>query len=149
MWILISDSGDPACIPLSQEEYAALQVYIQVIRPKLWPEPTDKVFTASYPSASKTGDLKFSTLWNISQKFSTKSGQKMSSRSYRASRITNSRKLGNNSVDKIRHLARYIFWVYKWNSCVSEFLYAYILCYVFHYIYYYILQNIFILIFAS
>ena len=68
--------------------------------------PSYKVFTASYPSASKTGDLKFSTLWNISQKFSTKSGQKMSSRSYRASRITNSRKLGNNSVDKIRHLAR-------------------------------------------
>ena len=100
-------TGDPACIPLTYEEYDALGVFIEKLRPKLWPETDNRrIFTASYKNSSnESGELSYTAVWHITQKFQSTTGKKMSSRLYRASRVTSLRDNDGTTEEKI-HLAK-------------------------------------------
>ena len=92
-------TGIPAPVVFTQKEYRALNIFIDHLRPKLGCE-SEVVF----PPRTKLGitkkDLSYSNLHHIMQSFSTTTGKKLSSRSSRASKVTNSRKNALSEQEK-------------------------------------------------
>ena len=99
--------GEAAPVALTKQEYDVLKIFISQLRPRLTDnESCSVVFPPkSYMNASVTGDLSYSSAYSILQKFKTKSGKKLSSRTIRGSRITNSR-MQNISADERNSLAK-------------------------------------------
>ena len=88
-------SGEPAPVVFTAEEYKVLKIFIRDLRPKLTSNAScSAVFPAKKSSnlTSSTQDLSLSAAWKILQTFKTSSGKKLTARSARASKVTNSRK---------------------------------------------------------
>ena len=96
-----------AAIAYTEDEYKALCFYIEHLRPKLAASQFNRsVFIPKSglgPGASE--ELTFSSTYKILQKFTTESGQKLSSRAIRGSKITNNRTRGTTDQER-RDLAR-------------------------------------------
>ena len=89
-------SGEAAPVVFSEIEYVALGLYVQKLRNKLvGDDETLNVEPARRTKFKKSEHLGFSSVYNILQKFTTYSGKKVSSRSIRGSKVTNSRKIND------------------------------------------------------
>ena len=93
--------GKEAPIAYTNEEFTALKIFIQKLRPRI----ADKFQTNVFPvkknmkhSPSKDGSL--SSAWRILQSFQTTSGKKLSTRTIRSSRVTNKNRLSLTDAQK-------------------------------------------------
>ena len=93
--------GKEAPIAYTDEEFKALQIFINKMRPKI----ADSFQTNVFPfkknmkhGSSKDGSL--ASAWRILQSFQTPSGKKLSSRTIRSSRITNRNKYSLTDAQK-------------------------------------------------
>ena len=85
-------TGKAAPIAFHECEYAALTAYVTHLRPKIDINSSFKnVFLTCNTQLTEPSPLNYSSLYKIMQKFTSKSGKKLSSRALRGSRITDSR----------------------------------------------------------
>ena len=104
--ILVADqkhlkSGQQVTIAYTREEFAALEVFIEKMRPRL----ADKFQTNVFPvkknmKHGSSKEISFSSAWKILQSFETKSGKKLSSRVIRGSRVTNRNREGLSDAER-------------------------------------------------
>ena len=85
--------GKEAAIAFEDKDFKVLKIFIQKLRPVILKDnPSPYVFVSSRADCINE-DLSLAAAWKILQKFQTSSGKKLTCRSVRRSRITNSRNL--------------------------------------------------------
>ena len=95
-----SKTGDPAPVAYKYKEYIVLNEYLKVMKSRNANTFNDYAFCKM-----DYNQLSYSSLYNVLQKFKTRSGKTLSTRIIRQSRITNHRAENPSDTDR-RHMSR-------------------------------------------
>ena len=93
-------TGQEAPIAFSKEEFDVLKIYISKLRPKIIRDQNSPIVFPPTKTNSDNDSMTYGGAYKILQKFMTSSGNKISTRSVRRSRITNSRSMDLSDQQK-------------------------------------------------